>query len=450
MFFIGKFGVVGVGSDIGNLMGGAMQTSFSRDQEREADKQGLIWSIQAGFDPNGAARLFSKLEKESGNSVITFLKSHPNPSERIENAKIISDLYLKYKNTEVLTSPELMMLNKRIDEERERQLPKSEEAKIGFSAFTNKDYLIAKTNFEICSEKKEVACINNLGVLYKYGLGVPVDIKKATEYYKLASDLGSGLAAHNYTLSYVLMPNKKLDVFELLKLQRDAIEKGSANSMGFLAGSTALSDNSLLPKEWKEILHTYLPKNDSLLNYAKASSMRGAKEGKLALGIYYLYGIGVIKNIDLAESFLNQALKDGDARAIGGLYYLYDVVQKDAVKLELIKSKYINAQNKAALTLLNASFYCTEGANEELQKKCFQFVDEGKYFLTGPALYGYLKLIGFGTQRDEIEGNAWLLYSFRRNGLDFAKWQYEKNQQSLSKSDIETIESRAKQIALEQ
>ena len=114
MLFIGKFGVLGVGSDIGNLMGGAIQTSFSRDQEREADKQGLIWSIQAGFDPNGAGRLFSKLEKEKGNSVIAFLNSHPNPSERIENAKIISDLYSKYKNTEILTSPELLALNKKI------------------------------------------------------------------------------------------------------------------------------------------------------------------------------------------------------------------------------------------------------------------------------------------------------------------------------------------------
>ncbi len=449
MFFIGRYGVIGVGSDIGNAMGSAIQASFSRDQEREADKQGLIWAIQAGFDPNGAGRLFSIFEREKGSSLISFMNSHPNPSERIQNANNISELYEKYKNTEVLVSPELLALNKLIDEDRKRQLPKSEEGIKGVTAFSSKDYAAARLNFEICSDNKEVACLNNLGVLYHYGLGVPVDIKKAIDFYKRASDLGSGLALFNFVRASTLIPNRRADVFEILKLQKEAIDRGSANAMGTLAAARSLSDNSLLPQEWKEKLQVNIPK-ESLLNYAKAAAMRGAKEGKLALGIYYLYGIGVQKNIALAESFLNQAINEGEFRAVGGLHYLYDIELKDSAKLDFIKSKFFNSQNKALPNLITALYYCTETATEEMQKKCFQFIDQAKYFSTGSSLYGYLKLVGAGTTKDEIEGNAWLMYSINKMGLDFSTWLYTKNLPKLSRSDISKIEDRARQIALEQ
>jgi hypothetical protein len=65
-------------------------------------------------------------------------------------------------------------------------------------------------------------------------------------------------------------------------------------------------------------------------------------------------------------------------------------------------------------------------------------------------LYGYLKLVGAGTTKDEIEGNAWLMYSINKMGLDFSKWLYTKNLPKLSRSDISKIEDRARQIALEQ
>ena len=82
-----KLGVTNLGMQGGNLIGTAFSTSFTRDQERDADRQGLIWARQNGYDPNGAVRLFQVLEKKSGNSLIPYFQSHPNPSERIENAK---------------------------------------------------------------------------------------------------------------------------------------------------------------------------------------------------------------------------------------------------------------------------------------------------------------------------------------------------------------------------
>ena len=82
-----KLGVANLGMQGGSLIGTAFSTSFTRDQERDADRQGVLWAKQNGYDPNGAVRLFQVLEKKSGNSLIPFFQSHPNPSERIENAQ---------------------------------------------------------------------------------------------------------------------------------------------------------------------------------------------------------------------------------------------------------------------------------------------------------------------------------------------------------------------------
>ena len=82
-----KLGVTNLGIQGGDLIGTAFSTSFTRDQERDADRQGIIWAKQNGYDPMGAVRLFQVLENKNGNNLIPFFQSHPNPSERIENAR---------------------------------------------------------------------------------------------------------------------------------------------------------------------------------------------------------------------------------------------------------------------------------------------------------------------------------------------------------------------------
>jgi predicted Zn-dependent protease len=82
-----KLGVTNLGIQGGDLIGTAFSTSFTRDQERDADRQGMIWAKQNGYDPMGAVRLFQVLENKNGNNLIPFFQSHPNPSERIENAR---------------------------------------------------------------------------------------------------------------------------------------------------------------------------------------------------------------------------------------------------------------------------------------------------------------------------------------------------------------------------
>ena len=60
----------------------ASATKYTRDNERESDYLGAIWSVEAGYDPAGAVRVHEKLYKvnkrHSG-----FSGSHPSSIERL-------------------------------------------------------------------------------------------------------------------------------------------------------------------------------------------------------------------------------------------------------------------------------------------------------------------------------------------------------------------------------
>jgi predicted Zn-dependent protease len=66
-----------------NSLFSASDTKYSRDNEREADYLGMIWTIEAGYDPEGAVRVQEKLYKLSKTGASGFSGSHPSSIERI-------------------------------------------------------------------------------------------------------------------------------------------------------------------------------------------------------------------------------------------------------------------------------------------------------------------------------------------------------------------------------
>jgi predicted Zn-dependent protease len=63
------------------------ELKFSRDAEREADREGLRLLLRARIAPEGMVRIFEKLEQQSvltTNVPPTFLSSHPALPERLE------------------------------------------------------------------------------------------------------------------------------------------------------------------------------------------------------------------------------------------------------------------------------------------------------------------------------------------------------------------------------
>ena len=81
----------GIGSQVGALL------PFSRKQELEADRYGLIFAAMAGYNPQEAIPLWERMEKAGGGQKPPeFLSTHPAEATRIEKLKQLMPEALKY------------------------------------------------------------------------------------------------------------------------------------------------------------------------------------------------------------------------------------------------------------------------------------------------------------------------------------------------------------------
>jgi predicted Zn-dependent protease len=66
-----------------------IDASYNRDQEREADAQGIDYLLLNNYDPWGAVTLHEKLLQMDRGLRLPFLSSHPSSEERIQNLKTL-------------------------------------------------------------------------------------------------------------------------------------------------------------------------------------------------------------------------------------------------------------------------------------------------------------------------------------------------------------------------
>jgi predicted Zn-dependent protease len=69
--------LLGLGAEYGVIL------PYSRNQELEADRIGLLSMARAGFDPHAAVSLWRKMDGQ-GSRPPAFLSTHPDPTSRIE------------------------------------------------------------------------------------------------------------------------------------------------------------------------------------------------------------------------------------------------------------------------------------------------------------------------------------------------------------------------------
>jgi len=81
----------GVGSQVGVLL------PFSRKHELEADRYGMIWMASAGYNPQEAINLWTRMQSASGgNKPPEFLSTHPSEENRINQLKKYLPEAMKY------------------------------------------------------------------------------------------------------------------------------------------------------------------------------------------------------------------------------------------------------------------------------------------------------------------------------------------------------------------
>ena len=82
----------GVGTEVGFAL------PFSRKQELEADRYGLIWAVMAGYDPIEAIAFWDRMEKASnGQKPPELLSTHPSDATRKQKIKEFIPEALTYK-----------------------------------------------------------------------------------------------------------------------------------------------------------------------------------------------------------------------------------------------------------------------------------------------------------------------------------------------------------------
>jgi predicted Zn-dependent protease len=67
---------LGLGTQVGVVL------PFSREQESQADSQGLIYTAEAGYDPQAAPELWQRMQASEGGAVPAFLSDHPASADR--------------------------------------------------------------------------------------------------------------------------------------------------------------------------------------------------------------------------------------------------------------------------------------------------------------------------------------------------------------------------------
>ncbi len=80
----------GVGTQVGVLL------PYSRLQENEADRIGLILMAKAGYDPRTAVGLWQRMNAKGGSKPPEFLSTHPAPASRIQNIESLMPEALSY------------------------------------------------------------------------------------------------------------------------------------------------------------------------------------------------------------------------------------------------------------------------------------------------------------------------------------------------------------------
>ncbi len=77
---------------IQNLTANLLALSFSRGDETDADNQSVEYLCETNFLADGASFFFEKIEAEGGSNPPAFLSTHPNPDDRVENIREMSDM----------------------------------------------------------------------------------------------------------------------------------------------------------------------------------------------------------------------------------------------------------------------------------------------------------------------------------------------------------------------
>jgi len=164
------------------------------------------------------------------------------------------------------------------------------------------DYASAQKSYEKADQANNANGRYNLGLLYEYGKGMPIDSAKAMALYVKAAEAGQVKAMTQLAGLYFKNANVDHEGGRGIYWYKKAANLGDSEAMyqlGLLAETGAG-----VPLNYKEAI-----------SYYQKASAAGNEKAKIALARMYQYGLGVPKNASLAIDTYKQLAANNNAYA---------------------------------------------------------------------------------------------------------------------------------------
>lgn len=222
------------------------QVNYTRSHELEADRIGIRTMTQAGFDPEGMASFFARLEQQSrlyGNGIPELLRTHPVNTTRISEARTRIATMTKRKLNESADFPFIQARTRvfaadasgEAVEYFSHQRPPTPASQYGLALSYVRlgDYKRAEPVLsEALSEQPRQMNLMLLAAKIQIGLGQPA---AGFSQYKKTLELYPRSAAAVLEYAEALIESGKSDDARKLLLARDSATAGSADVYRLLA-----------------------------------------------------------------------------------------------------------------------------------------------------------------------------------------------------------------------
>lgn len=262
------------------------------------------------------------------------------------------------------------------------------------SAYTERDYARALTQFQRSAELGNVEAMTFLGFMYYEGHGVARDLDLARTWFENAADKGNASAMAN--LGY------------LHSVQRNYESAVSWLSRAVEAGDSAAMFN----------LGTMYVRGEGIdRDYAKAYQLfrQAAENGEGAamngLGVMYANGLGVARDDGVAVEWHRKAVAAGDISAmfnLGQLYYEGQIVPRDYDEARRLFLRAAGEGNASAMNSLGRMYHEGHGVKRD-DREALRWFEKAAAAQNASAMnnLGYMFENGYGTKKDRDRALGW-------------------------------------------
>jgi hypothetical protein len=172
----------------------------------------------------------------------------------------------------------------------------------GRVATARKDHAQARRLYDQAAAAGYAMAMNNIGVIYEGGAGVPINYNEAARWYQKAADAGEPVAMVNLAWQYETGHGVKRDYAEARRLNEAAVKAGVSAAMNNLALMYMKGEG--MPRDYAEARRLF----EQGIALGNDAAMNG-------LGALYNDGHGVPRDTRIARQWFEKATALGNPEA---------------------------------------------------------------------------------------------------------------------------------------